>query len=203
MTGVDKQLGRVFQALQEAGEAENTLIVFTADHGELMGSHDKFGKLRIYEEAFCVPFMIKYPGRTSGTLEDLMITPPDIMPTVLGMLGLKGRIPASVEGTDYSREVITGDWSTQDKPRSAHYLGYSNRTKGLRTDRYTYEIEEDGTQVLFDREKDPYQMHELQLADIPQADAAFICAELGRWLKQSNDPWWRELRFPDIIDYPA
>lgn len=203
VTGVDKQLGRVFEALEKSGEADNTIVVFTADHGEMMGSHNKFGKLVIYEEAFCVPFMIKYPGKTNGTLEDLMITPVDIMPTVLGMLGLKDRIPASVEGTNWSLEIITGDWSKTPKPKSAHFLGYNNKFKGLRTDRYSYQIDDKGEQVLFDNEKDPYQMNPLQLSDVPPDDADFIRSELGSWLKQSNDPWWREKKFADVIKYPA
>lgn len=203
VTGVDKQLGRVFEALEQSGEADNTVVVFAADHGELMGSHNKFGKLVIYEESFCVPFMIKYPGITKGTLEDLMITPVDIMPTVLGVLGLKDRIPATVLGKNYSREIITGDWSTQSKPKSAHFLGYNNKFKGLRTDRYTYQIDDKGVQFLFDNETDPYQMKKLQLSDIPKPDADFILSELGMWLKQSNDPWFREKTFSNIIHYPV
>ncbi|MDF7824618.1 sulfatase [Pontiellaceae bacterium B12227] len=203
LTGVDKQLGRVFQALEETGEADNTIIVFTADHGEMMGSHNKFGKLVIYEEAFCVPLMVKVPGKTNGTLEDLMITPVDIMPTVLGMMGLKDRIPATVEGRNWSREIITGDWSKTAKPKSAHFLGYNNKFKGVRTDRYSFQIDQKGEQLLFDNKKDPYQMTGLQLADIPGADADFLLSELGRWLKQSNDPWWREQKFAEIIQYPA
>lgn len=203
VTGVDEQIGNVLQALEESGEADNTIVVFTADHGEMMGSHDRFGKLCIYEEAFCVPFMVKIPGRTKGTLEDLMITPPDIMPTVLGMLGLKSRIPGSVEGTDWSREIVSGDWSAAQKPKSAHYLGFNNQAKGLRTDRYSFELDEDGTQMLFDREQDPYQMKKLQLSDIPKPAADFICSELGMWLKKSKDPWYSERKFSEIIQYPV
>ncbi|VGO18164.1 sulfatase family protein [Pontiella sulfatireligans] len=203
ITGVDKQLGRVFQALEQSGEADNTIVVFTADHGEMMGSHNKFGKLVIYEEAFCVPFMIKYPGKTKGTLEDLMITPVDIMPTVLGMLGLKKRIPSTVEGKNFSREIISGDWSATDKPKSAHFLGINKEVKGLRTDRYSFQIDKEGKQILFDNETDPYQMKELQLADISQADADFIVSELGMWLKQSNDPWYRKRKLSELINYPA
>jgi arylsulfatase A-like enzyme len=203
VTGVDKQLGRVFQALEESGEADNTIVIFTADHGEMMGSHNKFGKLVIYEEAFCVPFMIKVPGRTKGTLEDLMISPVDFMPTVLGMMGLKARIPATVEGRNYSRELITGDWSSQPKPRSALFLGYNNKFKGVRTDRYTFQIDDEGKQLLFDNEKDPYQMKGIALSDIPKADADFILSELGNWLEKSNDPWYHERKFDDLIQYPA
>ncbi|QHI70117.1 sulfatase family protein [Tichowtungia aerotolerans] len=202
VTGIDKQLGRILQVLEESGEADNTIVVFTADHGEMMGSHNKFGKLVIYEEAFCVPLMIKYPGKTKGTLEDLMITPPDIMPTVLGLLGLEDRIPETVEGKNYSREIISGDWATQSKPKSAHFLGFNSKFRGLRTDRYTYQIDETGEQMLFDNKNDPYQMTKLQLTDIPEADADFILSELGMWLKQSGDPWFRQKKLSSVIKYP-
>jgi arylsulfatase A-like enzyme len=203
VTGVDKQIGRVLKALEQSGEADHTIVVFTADHGEMMGSHNKMGKLVIYEEAFCVPFMIKFPGRTNGTLEDLMIAPVDIMPTVLGMMGLKDRIPETVEGENFSREIITGDWSTRPKPQSALFLGYNNRIKGVRTDRYSFQIDEKGEQLLFDNEKDPYQLKSIALADIPQPDAGFILSELGRWLKTSGDPWYHKRTFDDLIDYPS
>ncbi len=203
VTGVDKQFGRILQALEESGEAENTIVVFTADHGEMMGSHGKMGKLVIYEEAFCVPFMIRIPGKTNGTLNDLMISPVDIMPTVLGLMGLEDRIPSTVEGKNYSREIITGDWSTQPKPKSALFLGYNNKFKGVRTDRYTFQIDEQGEQMLFDNEADPYQMKALSLSEIPKPDAGFIVSELGRWLAASNDPWFRGRKFAGIISYPA
>ena len=120
VTGLDKQIARVLRALEEIGEADKTIIVFTSDHGELMGSHGYYGKNRIFEESFCVPFLIKYPGKTDGgRLEDLMISPVDIMPTMLGMMGLGKRIPNTVEGSDYSSELLDGEWTERAKPKSA------------------------------------------------------------------------------------
>lgn len=203
VTGLDKQLGRVLQALEESGEADNTLIVFTSDHGEMMGSQGRFGKLVLYEEAYCVPFMVKYPGRTKQSLEDLMIGPVDIMPTLLGMLGLTDQIPETVEGKNYAQEILTGNWSTQPKPKSALFLGYNNRIKGLRTDRYSFQIDNDGNQLLFDRETDPYQQTELTLSDIPKTESDFILSELAHWLKTSDDPWYQKRKFADLIPYPA
>lgn len=203
VTGVDKQLGRVLQALEESGEADNTIVIFTSDHGEMMGSQGRFGKLVLYEEAFCVPFMIKYPGQTTQRLEDLMIGPVDIMPTVLGMMGLQDHIPETVEGNNYAQEILTNNWPSQKKPKSALYLGYNNRIKGLRTDQYAFQINHEGESMLFDLDADPYQLKELTLSDIPKSDADFILSELGHWLKTSNDPWYQEKKFADLIPYPA
>lgn len=201
VTGVDKQLGRVLEALEECGEADNTIIVFTSDHGEMMGSHNKFGKLVVYDEAFCVPLLIKYPGKTSKRLEDLMITPVDMMPTLLGMLGLSHLIPETVEGKNYSTEILQGDWSKTPKPKSALFL--TQTSKGLRTNRYTFYLDDQGDQLLFDNEEDPYQMNPLALENIPPADADFIRSELGQWLKVSSDAWYTEKKFSNLIQYPA
>jgi arylsulfatase A-like enzyme len=132
-----------------------------------------------------------------------MLSPVDIMPTLLGLMGLTDRIPKTVEGRDYSRELLTGDWSKHPKPASALFLGYNNRFKGVRSDRYSFQIDQDGHQLVFDNERDPYQLKPLGLPDIPKADADFLLGELGRWLKKSNDPWWRERKFAELIQYPS
>jgi arylsulfatase A-like enzyme len=132
-----------------------------------------------------------------------MISPVDIMPTLLGMMGLNEQIPETVEGKNYAQEILTGNWSTQPKPKSALFLGYNNRIKGLRTDRYSFQIDNDGDQLLFDRETDPYQQTELTLSDIPKADSDFILSELASWLKTSNDPWYKKRKFSDLIPYSA
>ena len=73
----------------------------------------------------------------------------------------------------------------------------------MRTERYSFQIEQDGKQFLVDNKQDPFQMTPMGLDEIPGADADFILSELGRWLKESNDPWFRERKFEDLIKYPA
>ena len=159
VTGVDTQIGRVLDALEASGEADNTIVIFTSDHGEMMGSQGRFGKLVIFEESFCVPYLVRFPGHIRHRLEDLMISTVDIMPTVLGLMGLQDRIPSTVAGRDFSHELLTGDWRNQPKPESALFLGYGNQFKGVRTDRYSYQIDEGGDQSVWDNLQDPYQMH--------------------------------------------
>ena len=203
VTGVDKQVNRVLQALEDSGEAENTIVVFTSDHGEMMGSHGDFGKLQLYDEAYRVPFIIRYPGRIQKRIEDLKLSPVDIMPTLLGMMGLGRAIPSSVAGKDFSEGLLYNDWSQQPKPASSLYLGYGNRFKGVRTDRYSFQIDKDGKQLLFNNEADPYQMKSVALSDILQADRDFLMSELGQWLEVSGDPWFDEKKFADVIQYPG
>lgn len=203
VTGVDTQIGRVLEALEASGQADNTIVIFTSDHGEMMGSQDKFGKLVIYEEAFCVPYLIRFPGHIRHRLEDLMFATVDIMPTVLGLMGLGDRIPSTVAGRDFSRELLSGDWDNEAKPRSALFLGYGNRFKGVRTDRYSFQIDEAGEQLLWDNVRDPYQMNPISIDDLEGSEADFLLSELGYWLKESGDPWATERKFEHIIRYPA
>ena len=203
VTGVDTQIGRVLEALDASGEADNTIVIFTSDHGEMMGSQDKFGKLVIYEEAFCVPYLIRFPGHIRHRLEDLMFATVDIMPTVLGLMGLGDRIPPTVAGRDFSRELLSGNWNRDPKPQSALYLGYNNKFKGVRTDRYSLQIDEDGEELLWDNVRDPYQMNPIAMSELKRPEADFLRSELGRWLKVSDDPWFSERKHADLIDYPA
>jgi arylsulfatase A-like enzyme len=147
--------------------------------------------------------LIKYPGKLAHRLEDLMLGPVDIMPTLLGLMGLGDQMPGTVEGRDYSQGVQKGDFTGTPKAKSALFLGYSNRIKGVRTDCYSFQIDNEGTQTLFDNEADPYQLKPIGLQDIPRVDRETILRELAMWLKVSNDPWYRGRKFADLIPYPA
>lgn len=200
VTGVDRQVGWVLQALEESGEAENTIVVFTADHGEMMGSHGRMAKSVIYDESFLIPFMVRYPQHLKPGVEDLQLGRVDVMPTLLGMMGLKGKTPEAVRGVDYSGTLLRSRRAPA-KPKSAAYLMEIGR--GVRTDRYTYFVSAKGETELFDNVADPYQMKNLPLTAIPHADLGTLQAELGQWLKTAQDPWYADGQYKDLIVYPA
>lgn len=196
---VDDEIGRVLDVLEEEGLTENTIVVFAADHGEMMGSHGRMEKGVIYDEAFVIPFIVRYPQKLKPQLNDLLIGAPDIMPTLLGMMGLADRMPSTVMGTDYSAGLLTGKYGKQGKPQSAFY--YNKREKGVRTDRYSYVVRENGQYQLFDNRKDPYQMNSITLESLPAKQAALLKSELGHWLQVSKDAWARENRHSGLISY--
>src|SRR6185436_16284216 len=101
-TALDDCFAELLQALRESGQADNTIVVFTSDHGDMLGSHNQQRKQRPYEESARVPMLFHLPaalnikaGRVAGT-----INTEDVMPTLLNLCRLP--VPASVEGFDFS-----------------------------------------------------------------------------------------------------
>jgi arylsulfatase A-like enzyme len=186
ITALDECIGELMRTLADAGIRENTIVVFTSDHGEMLGSHGipTTTKQVPWAEAAHVPFLLRYPaahGR-NGRVARTPLTTPDIMPTLLRLAGLK--IPNTVEGRDLSGVVRQG---REDSKHVALYLGVApfarkdlNREyRALRTDRYTYVRALDGPWLLFDDERDPYQMNNL----VGQPPSARLCRTLEKRLQ--------------------
>ena len=191
VTGTDEQFGRVLDALDERGLSDNTIVVFAADHGEMMGSHNRMHKSVVYEESTGIPFIIRWPGRIPARRDDLLLTPPDIMPSLLGLMGLASSMPNDVEGRDYS-SIMLG--KSAARPKSALYLrcaGPRGGARGVRTHRYTFAItskENGGKEILlFDNKKDPYQLR--NIAEPSPGVVRRLTEELRQWLGKTKDPW--------------
>ena len=98
MEDVDQQVGQVLAALRRAGQEENTLVVFTSDHGEGLGSHRWTGKMMYYEEEAAVPLIVSWKGVTpAGRIDrDHLASALDVLPTICDYAGIKG--PAVMRG---------------------------------------------------------------------------------------------------------
>ena len=97
MKGIDDNLGRLFAQLEASGELDNTLIVYTADQGFMLGEHDYQDKRWMYEESMRMPFLIRYPNLiNAGQTFDTIIENVDFAPTLLDFAG--ATIPQSVRG---------------------------------------------------------------------------------------------------------
>jgi arylsulfatase A-like enzyme len=169
---LDWNVGRLLKAIDDAGIRDHTLVVFTVDHGEMMGAHGRRAKNIFYEEAVRVPFLVRWPGRVpAGSVSDACLNTPDIMPTLLGMAGLP--IPAKVEGMDLSHCAFGKPGPEPEAALmentgacAAWEDGYEWRA--LRSKQYTYAIyRKDRKELLFDNLKDPYQLQ--NLAERPEA----------------------------------
>jgi arylsulfatase A-like enzyme len=98
ITEIDDCLGRVFAYLEETGQWEETMVVFTSDHGEQLGDHWLLGKVGFHDESFRIPLVVKDAGRSprAGAIEDAFTESVDVMPTILQALG--GSAPRSCDG---------------------------------------------------------------------------------------------------------
>lgn len=106
ITGLDAEFQRLLDALDSTGQAQDTIVVYTSDHGEMMGSHGRMAKQVPFEESCRVPFFARYPGRTvPGGRSDQLFAAIDIYPTLCGLAGLP--VPHHCVGRDLSA-VMTG-----------------------------------------------------------------------------------------------
>ncbi|WP_321471993.1 sulfatase [uncultured Paludibaculum sp.] len=209
---IDWNLGRLTRALDEAGVAGDTIFVFTSDHGEMFGSHGRRAKYIFYEEAARVPFLMRWPGRTpKGRGSKACFHSPDIMPTLLDMMGLK--TPRAVEGSSFSGVALG---KSNRVPDAAFLQGMGTTAawkdgtewRAVRDQQHTYAVYRvDGKELLFDNTKDPFQMKNLA-DDRSQAKTVIHYRErLKHWRKEHNDAFeactWYENRWTrdrNIID---
>ncbi len=187
IAALDDCIGDLVKTIDEAGIKDNTILVFTSDHGDMLGSQGQQRKQRPFDESVRVPLLVKYPARLgrNGKEIDMPFGTADIMPTLLGLCGIK--IPAGVEGTDYS-SVLAGRKQPPDEAALIECLAPfgewtrkngGRECRGIRTRRYTYVRDLNGPWLLFDNEKYPYQQR--NLVNCPEV--ADLQAELDARLK--------------------
>jgi arylsulfatase A-like enzyme len=187
-TAIDSCVGDIHKTVEETGAAENTIFVFTSDHGDMFGSQGKrpWRKQVPWDEAVRVPFLMRFPqihdeGRTVST----PINTPDILPSLLSLCGIT--IPDSIEGEDLSA-LFKGEFAGDD--RAKLFMSVSpfvdedfNAYRGLRTSRYSYVRDSDGPWLLYDNRADPYQMDNL----IGRPEYAELQASLETKLQEQLD----------------
>jgi arylsulfatase A-like enzyme len=160
---VDDGVGEVLDYLEEAGLAENTIVVYTSDQGFYLGEHSWFDKRFMYEESFRTPLLMRYPKEIKpGTVIDDLVQNLDFAPTFLDYAGIEA--PEEMQGESFRKLVSgeTGEW------RDAVYYTYYEypsvhmvkRHYGVATNRYKlmhfyYDIDE---WEMYDLETDPMEM---------------------------------------------
>ncbi len=195
-TATDEAIGQVLDKLKELNLDQNTIIVFSSDHGEMMGSQDvkPFTKQLAWDESIRVPFLISYPGigKNKGTTVNAPINTPDILPSLLGLAKIS--IPKTIEGEDLSELIKNPD---PNEDRAALVMNVSpfasnfndDAYRAIRTKQYTYARSPEGASMLFDNVKDPYQMD--NLLDKPEYKVIQnkLDTQLNDELKKINDPF--------------
>jgi arylsulfatase A-like enzyme len=189
MAALDTCFERLLGTLDRAGIADDTIVVFTSDHGDMMQSQGLTTKLHPWDESIRVPFLLRYPRRfgVKGRRLRMPLNSPDILPTLLGLTGIP--IPAAVEGRDLSRLVADDRGALLGLPvpfTESRRYGFAEY-RGLRTARYTYVRSIHGPWLLYDNESDPYQMHNLIGKPDARALQSRLDRELDTELKRRHD----------------
>jgi len=208
-TLVDFQCGRILDALDLAGAADRTVVVFTSDHGDLMGAHRLFGKCVMYEEAVRVPLMLRIPGTRPCRIRS-NISQIDLVPTLLDLLGvdvppdLPGRslYPFAAAGPEYAQRALHApvfiEWTPPggvDALRSAE--SEDTADAGVLHDVLRTGVLPDGwkyTWSLCDRDElyrlpdDPWEVHNLADRSENAPLVARCRSMIRRWQEQTADP---------------
>lgn len=200
---IDTCVGRVLEAIREAGIEDNTIFIFSTDHGDSTGSHKHFEKAgTMYDEVFRIPLLVKMPGGASGKVSQF-VRLMDLMPTFVEWGG--GEIPESIDSRSLV-PLLEGD-SPDDWPDSVYceshgeVWGYSSM-RMVRTDKWKYVYTPHDVDELYDLEADPGEM----MNRIDDENYADVLVEMkGRligWNDATGDMFqWRWVRwnFPESI----
>lgn len=200
---IDREFGRLLKVLDDTGQTQDTIVVFTSDHGEMAGSHGRMYKQVPHEESARVPFYVRYPGSTpKGAKSDTLFSSIDIYPTICGLAGVS--IPSQLKGKDFSA-TLRGGTTPASEVVFLMNIGESDVMKdftpanggglappefrGLRSKTHTYAVAADGRWMLFDNWSDPYQMHNLVDDPTQRPLMDHFDTLIQAWLKDAHDPF--------------
>ena len=182
IANLDHNIGKLLDYLEESGQADNTLVVFFSDHGELGGSHGFFHKQEVYDESIRIPAIMRLPGIIpAGKIIDVPFSGIDIYPTCAGFCQVP--VNAEVQGEDFSGFIIGDEMESPRQRVLIQWLGKARygfsdyKYRAIRDKRYTYCVSDSKERcVLFDNKEDPFQLNNLY----ENPDYAGLCNNLHK-----------------------
>lgn len=181
ISSIDGHIGRLLLTLQEQGELENTLIIFTSDNGLAIGSHGLMGKQNLYDDGMKVPLLFCGPGIPQGQSKALVYLL-DIFPTLCELAGTP--VPAEVDGKSLA-PIIRGQ---SQAVRDTLFLSYRDVQRAVRDERWKLIVypKVDVLQ-LFDLQDDPYEVHDVANQAAHAERVQRMLTELRRWQSVVGD----------------
>lgn len=221
ISSVDEEFGRILDKLDEWGLRENTIVIFTSDHGDLHYAHGEKWKRFPWDESVLVPFIIRRPGTIpANQTSDLLLGSIDLAPTLLGLTGHGEQIPSEMQGMDLSGPLcgqpgpvpasqfifynLMEDTSSQVK-KQPHLVDY----RGVRTRRWTYTLQKNkktgevSPWLLYDNNMDKLQMNNLAHDSAYESLRQDLAKEIRRHLTQVGELEWLENRPRDRSQRPG
>ena len=207
--GIDEQFGRIMEYLRQQGLEENTLVVLSADHGEMLGSHGLMSKNVWYEESVHIPLMMRQKGRIAAGEYEGIFASPDHMPTLLELLELP--VPETCQGFSHKKamfgpdEKVPQDMFICSYPGGAEMVaefekqGLTHKAygwRGIKTHRYTYVVSngyapgEDVKEYLYDDLNDRYQLNPRMIERETKEELVLeFRRKLAEYLEAAQDPF--------------
>jgi len=177
---MDEQVGRILDALEESGQAENTIVVYASDHGEMLFDHGLLQKHCFYDPAVAVPLVFRGPGLPEGTECSAPVSLADILPTFLHLAGLPES--ATADGRSLADLMAGRDPDAGERAVFSEFYWNGRPERLIRKGRFKYVYFHDDPHQLYDIESDPHEVN--NLIDDPEyaAVAARLRAEvLADW----------------------
>ena len=199
-TLIDQSIGVILDALQETGRDQDTIVVFTSDHGEMVGDHGILGKTVLYEESVRVPLLIRIPGATTQTRVTGNVSHIDLVPTLLDLMDepipnhLEGRSRSAVlEGKEtLSDNDVFIEWNQADghpRPGEAEVnpaMSASQRTV-ITADRWKLNLSNIDTCELYDLNTDPFEQTNRYTDPSLQDRVADMKSRIKSWQESVGD----------------
>lgn len=204
LAGVDENLGRILQTLDETGLAANTVVIYTSDNGVYLGEHSLGDKRSAYEESIRIPLLVRWPGRVkAGAVIDEMALNVDLAPTLLELAGVA--VPAEMQGRSW-RPLLERTDAAPRPWRTSFLYEYFLERRHSHTPTMTatrtgtakliqYAGREEQTE-LFDLNADPYETRNLVSDPAARDLLAQMRAEYDRLVQETG------YRIPDYADTP-
>ncbi|WP_276253097.1 sulfatase-like hydrolase/transferase [Halomontanus rarus] len=186
---LDAQVGQVLNTLERTGQREDTIVVFTADHGLAVGQHGLLGKQNLYDHSVRVPLVFSGPGIPEDERRDVFSYHHDLYPTLADLTGLDS--PSGIDGESLAGALVDGG----DGSRDAVFTAYADEQRALRTDQYAlveYFVDGERHTQLFDVDKDPWQTENLAEDPVHADDLSRLRVDLKDWRERVDDPMLTE-----------
>ena len=183
ITHLDKQIGRIINALRETGQLDNTIVIYSSDHGLAVGSHGLCGKQNMYEHTIGVPLIFSGPGIPPARQTAAQCYLRDLFPTVCDLVGID--VPSSVEGRSL-KPVLTG----RKKSVYPYIVGYFRKyQRMIRTDEWKLiHYPQIKREQLFHLKTDPNELKDLSTDPRYTAVMRNLRSKLRSWQKAHHDP---------------
>ncbi len=178
VTQLDHNVGRILARQRELGHEDDTVVVFSSDHGDMQGSHGMENKNRYYEESVRIPCIVRDPRGRRGDVRNELISSTDYFPSVVDYAGLPAEPTA--EGRSLAPLTRGGRVDWEDVVYSEACQGAGGDWFMVRAGKYKLVVRKNLTPMaLFDLEKDPYEMHDLLPAEAERAES--LRQQLAAW----------------------